>query len=176
VQQKATSISSLFETDCKAASWALRTYLDRQGDKITGVHNAIVTRVLNLRESDVCPLIVLWILTVEKTRRKIPVYNRLYLTYNWVIRKNGESLLEDVTTGDDLDGLELRVTHLEPTQNGFSMDYGFPQVDLLKNEGFENVFQLGGHQWAESFKIRSAGDIREQLSNGEDPEGIANYS
>ncbi len=175
VKQKGTTFHNLLETDCKEISLLLRSYLDKHGVKIIGSHDEVAWRLRDFSRGDVCPLIVRWILTIQKARRRIPVNKRLYLTYCWVIREDGESSLEEITTGDGLDGLELKVTHLKPMHNGFSMDYGFPQVDLFKNEGFENIFELGLRQWAERFRIYSTGGPYEELSDEKDPEGIADY-
>jgi hypothetical protein len=142
VEQEGKKLHNLLETDCKAASLFLRKAMSENGT--VGVEDYNKVRVWGKHFSEHSPyaLVILWIWTTEKARRRVRVNEQLHLEYHWVIRENGQMSFEGLTTSDTEGGIELEVTHLEPMHNGFSVDYGFPQVDTFKNQGFVDKFKM----------------------------------
>jgi hypothetical protein len=168
---KGTTLHNLLQTDCKAASRFLRTILDKKGIKVVGENNDVVSRIIHSRDEILCSFIVVWILTVEKARRRIPITKKLHLTCRWAIQADGEMLFEEPEVNDDEQGIRLEITHLNPLRNGFSVEYGFPQVDLFLNDGFVDVFDLGP-LWNERFQIRLGATSYEDFSDKIDPKDL----
>jgi len=111
-------------------------------------------------------------MSLEKVRRGIPFDKSLQVTYRWVIEEDGQASLGEVLTDDEVGGIKLEVTHLDPMQNGFSKDYGFPQARLLVERGFVNEFDLRG-RWTESFRMLRRERQHNGLDEYDDPDGIA---
>lgn len=125
-------------------------------------------------EHSLFALVILWIWTVEKARRRVPVTEQFHLEYHWVIRENGQMSFEGLTTSDTEGGIELEVTHLNPMQNGFSVDYGFPQVDIFKNQGFVDRFKIYGTEWEGRYRIHPKQGAH-KMDDDSDPEGYGDW-
>jgi hypothetical protein len=79
----------------------------------------------------------------------------LSITYEWVITENGSSGWKGIhidRAGLFGNEILLRITHLKPCENGYSNDYGFPQVKEYKRNGFLDEFWLRGSQLGERMK------------------------
>lgn len=174
VEQEGKKLHNLLETDCKEASLFLRSAMNQKGTLGVEDYNKVRVWVKHFSEHSVYALVILWIWTIEKARRRIPLNEQLHLEYRWVIRENGQMSFEGLTTGDATGGIELEVTHLEPMHNGFSVDYGFPQVDIFKKQGFLDRFKLYGTEWEERYRIHPKGGPY-NVDDESDPEGYADW-
>jgi len=63
----------LLETDCKAAARFLRTAMYREGTYGIEDYNAVRVWAQRSSEHSLHALVILWILTTEKARRRIPL-------------------------------------------------------------------------------------------------------
>ena len=151
-QQMARDLHTLLYTDCKEAASRFRTYLWPQGFSSQEEDQA---KILNFDENRRYALIPVCIHAAEKVRHHIALNTPLSITYEWVITENGSSGWKGLhidRAGLFGNEILLRITHLRPCENGYSNDYGFPQVKKYMRHGFLDEFWLRGSQLGERIK------------------------
>jgi len=158
VRQQANDLLTVLATDCKKASSLFRTCLYPEGyQSQEGI--PIARTFGHLKEDTLHPLVAPWILAVEKVRHKIALDESIGLRYNWVIEEDGRSEFQGLDVlRQGSTKIELNVIHLKPLENGYSRDYGFPQIDILVDLGFVDVFELSERgALREGFRVYSDG-------------------
>jgi hypothetical protein len=135
--------------------------------------------MMNLSESTIHPLVPSWLTAVEKARHKIALEKQAHVLYRWIILENGESEFQGKFVSElslRPNEIELEVTHLNPRENGYSKDYGFPNLDLFEKNGFKDIFKITEEGVLdERFKILPSGDSFKGIDDIDDPEGFADY-
>lgn len=150
--QMARSLHLLLRTDCKEAANRFRTYLWPTGFSSQEEGRA---KILDFGDSRLYSLIPVCIHAVEKVRHQIALNTPLSIAYEWVITENGSSGWKGMhidRAGLFGNEILLRITHLRPCENGYSNDYGFPQVKEYTRNGFLDEFWLRGSQLGERIK------------------------
>ena len=170
LQQEGSSLHTLLTTDCKEAARLFRTCLYPNG-----FHRPIAIAVSPLKGKTLHPLVVLWIAAIEAVRHDMPVGKPVSLEYSWTIKEDGQTEFRGMSAQETHSTeMRLEVEHMKPCDDGYSQDYGYPDVDLFDSYGFMDIFTLRPGELEERFKIRYAAIPSERfLRDDQDPEGYA---
>jgi hypothetical protein len=112
---------------------------------------------------------------MEAVRHNIPVGKPVSLDYYWTIKEDGQTEFRGMSAQEtESTDIRLEVEHLKPRDDGYSQDYGYPDVDLFDMYGFVDIFTLRPGELEERFKIRYAAIPPERFHRDDkDPEGYA---
>jgi hypothetical protein len=185
-QQKSNNLRSLPSTDCKEVACRFRAYLWSTGFP-SEEKESRKGKSLKFGQNTFFPIMLTCIEAIEKVRHKIPLDKPILMRYDWVIRENGSSAwkgLHITQTSNERVRIELNVIHLQPCENGYSKDYGFPNIKEFAENGFVDTFTLEGQQLIESFYENPFGPVPENFYYmnesidywDEDPYGWADYA
>ena len=150
--QIARNLHILLYTDCKKAALQFRECLYPSGFRSDEIGQR---KILNFGENKLYSLIPICIYAIEKVQHHIALNTPISLMYDWTINWNGEVTLDllqmEKTTGLNSE-IILRVTHVRPEEDGYSMGYGFPRTKEYLRGGFVDEFWLKGNQLGERFE------------------------
>jgi hypothetical protein len=177
VQRRGRFVEMLLATDCKKAASLFRSCLwPKSSPSAQDLENYLAQT--RLTERKIHPLVPTWLLSLEKARNEIKLSKQACLLYKWVIEENGKSSYKGKFVRELASkGIELEVTHLNPAKNGYSKEYGYPDLGLF-DRGFRDVFTLTEHgELFENFRILGTGNGLKDFHETIDPNGVgANWA
>jgi hypothetical protein len=150
-QQMGSSLHTLLYTDCKEAANRFRAYLWPSGFSSQAEDQP---KTLNFKENRLYSLIPDCIHAIEKVRHSVALNTPIRIVYQWTIREDGSSAWAGMSIERSYahsTEISLKISHLKPCDNGYSNDYGFPQVKEYMRDGFVDEFWLSGTQLGERF-------------------------